>query len=54
MAANRTQTSIAAQMLVERIPLPAYGYRINPAIALKVPQSVVPWKVDAGEKVSNG
>lgn len=43
MAERRTQTSIAAQMLAERLPLPAYGYQINPALALKVPVPVVPW-----------
>lgn len=45
MAERRTQTSIAAQMLAERIPLPAYGYHINPSIALKVPLPVVAWAV---------
>ncbi len=54
MAANRTQTSIAAQMLAERLPLPAYGYRINPALALKVPLPVVPWRVSDEKKVSEG
>jgi len=54
MAVNRTQTSIAAQMLAERIPMAAYGYKINPALALRIPRPVVPWKVNAGKKVSNG
>lgn len=45
MAANRTQSSIAAQMLWERIPLPAYGYHINPALALRIPRPIVPYRV---------
>lgn len=54
MAEHRTQTSIAAQMLAERLPLPAYGYHINPALALKVPVPVVQWVVNEPKKVSNG
>lgn len=54
MAANRTQSSIAAQMLCERLPLPAYGYRINPSIALRVPVPVVKWEYNVPQKVSNG
>jgi len=53
MAERRTQTSIAAQMLAERLPLPAYGYRINPSLALKVPKPVVPYQLNI-RKVSNG
>lgn len=53
MAANRTQASIAAQMICERLPLPAYGYHINPALALRVPLPVVAWKVEAEKKVSH-
>lgn len=37
-------------MLAERLPLPAYGYRINPSIALKVPLPVVPWKYNTEKK----
>lgn len=54
MAEHRTQTSIAAQMLAERIPMPAYGYHINPALALKVPLPVVMWAVNKTVKVSGG
>jgi hypothetical protein len=50
MAANRTQSSIAAQMVCERIPLPAYGYRINQALALRIPRPVVPYKVNKLER----
>lgn len=52
---NRSPASIAAQMVCERIPLPAYGYRINPGIALRVPVPVVPWVVNGKRKeVSHG
>lgn len=46
MASNRTDTSIAAQMICQRIPLPAYGYKINQALPLTVPRPVVPWNVN--------
>lgn len=46
MAANRTEISIAAQMVADRIPLPAYGYRINPALPLTIPRPIVPWNIN--------
>lgn len=46
MAANRTETSIAAQMVADRIPLPAYGYKINPALPLTIPRPIVPWQIN--------
>ena len=50
MAENRTPTSIAAQMVIDRIPLPAYGYRINPALPLAIPRPVVPWVVNVEKR----
>jgi hypothetical protein len=45
MAEARTLTSIAAQAVCERLPLPAYGFHFNPSMALRIPKPIVPWVV---------
>lgn len=47
---RRSPTSIAAQMVAQRIPMPAYGYRINPSLPLTVLRPMVPWNYNVGEK----
>lgn len=51
MAENRTITSIAAQAVCDKLPLPAYGFHFNPAMPLTIPKPACAWAVHAPMRI---